>query len=193
MISRFSQFILASTTVTPLLLSIAMVIILLYPSGYVCGWIDLLYEGVIPSGGYWWLATIFILLFVISWIWTGWFLWRLKIRHRGAKTISLSSLQFQTFGNMMSVVTILPPWLTLLMRNEATIIMTMTVLISIVITYIMSKQGYSSLIFMLWGYKRYEGQNVNGMKIQLLSKRIWRNPNDIRTIVLLSDNFGLVL
>lgn len=68
-----------------------------------------------------------------------------------------------------------------------------TILVSFGLAYFVSRQGYTSLIFLLCGYKRYEGENINGMKIQLLSKRIWRNHKDIRRIVMLSDNFALIV
>ncbi|MBO4531378.1 MAG: hypothetical protein J5767_12165 [Paludibacteraceae bacterium] len=193
MISRFSQLSLAFTTVTPLLFSIAVVIIILYPSGYMCGWLDLFCQRVPPNSGYWWAVTLFILLFMYSWIWTIWFLNRQNRRKRETRTIMLSSIQYQTMGNILPVVAMLPPWLTLLLKDEVMLVMTMTAILSLVITCVMSRQGYSSLIFLLCGYKRYEGQDKNGMKIQLLSRRTWRNSRDVRTVILLSDYFSLVI
>lgn len=93
----------------------------------------------------------------------------------------------------MPAVAMLPPWVTLLLRDEAMVILVSTILVSFGLAYFVSRQGYTSLIFLLCGYKRYEGENINGMKIQLLSKRIWRNHKDIRRIVMLSDNFALIV
>ena len=93
----------------------------------------------------------------------------------------------------MPAVAMLPPWVTLLLRDEAMVILVSTILVSFGMAYFVSRQGYTSLIFLLCGYKRYEGESINGMKIQLLSKRIWRNHKDIRRIVMLSDNFALIV
>ena len=94
---------------------------------------------------------------------------------------------------MMPAVAMLPPWVTLLLKDEAMVVLVSTILVSLGIAYFVSRQGYTSLIFLLCGYKRYEGENLNGMKIQLLSKRIWRSHKDIHRIVMLSDNFALVV
>ena len=94
---------------------------------------------------------------------------------------------------MLPVVAMLPPWITLLLKDEAMVVLVSTILVSLGIAFFVSRQGYTSLLFLLCGYKRYEGENLNGMKIQLLSKRIWRCHKDIRRIVMLSDNFALVV
>lgn len=194
MISRFNQLILAFTTVMPLLLSIAIVLILLHSSEYISMWSDLLQRGSTPNSGYWWVSNIFVLSFVVLWIWTKHFLNGLIVHKRGIKSITLSSLQNKTINNLLPVVTMLPPWLMLIMKNELlTTVMVMSIIVALILTYVISRQGYTSLIFLLCGYKVYEGQNTNGMKIQLISKRIWRNYKDIRTIILLSDNFALIV
>lgn len=194
MISRFSQLSLAFTTVTPLFLSIAMVIIFPIFPAYMGEWKNLFFHGIITCSVSWWTSTIFILLFVYSWVWTGWFLGRLKKQKSGTRTITLSSLQYQPICDLLPMVSLLPPWLSLLSRNEVMIVIIVIItIVALIITYCMSRQGYSSLVFLLCGYLRYEGQDRNGMKIQLLSRRTWRNYRDIRTIYLLSDNFALVI
>lgn len=194
MISRFKQLLLAFTTVTPLLLSIAIVLILLHSSEYIDSWGDLFQYGIIPNCSYWWVSDIFILVFVTSWIWTKHFLNGLMESKRGMKSITLSSLQNKPLNNLLPVVAMLPPWIMLIIRDKwLTVVMVMSILLALTLTYIISKQGYSSLIFLLCGYKVYEGQNTNGMEIQLISKRIWRNYKDIRNVILLSDNFALIV
>ena len=184
---------LAFTTMTPLLFSIAIVIILLYPSDYERGWAEFFCDKTIPKDGFWWIATLFILLFTASWIWSSWFLGRLKKRKRGIKTITLSSLQYHSSGNFLSMLNILPPWITLFVKDDVIVLISMTAMLSLIITYVMSRRGYSSLIFLLSGYRMYEGEDRNKMKIQLLSKRMWRSTRDIQNIVFLSDNFALVV
>ena len=192
MISRFNQLFLALTTVTPLLLSVAIVLILLYPSGYWCGWVDLINLSGIPDSIYWWLTNIFILLFFISWRRAFVFLGRLSEGKRCIKSITLSDLQ--PYGNnILTVVSMLPPWLTLFWEHNVMIVLIMTFLLSIVVTYILSRQGYLSLIFLFCGYRLYDGTNTNGMKMKLLSRRVWRNHKDVRDIVLISDNFALII
>ncbi len=193
MISRFNQLLLAFTTVTPLLLSIAVVSVCLYPSGYGCAWSDLVCFGTIPMSIYWWIPTVFISMFMASWIWTGWLLKQIMKERRGELSITLSSLQNTSSNNLLPVIAMLPPWVTLLQRDQAELVLIVTVLLSIAIAYYVSRQGYISLIFLMCGYKFYEGVNKNGMKLQLLSKRTWRNHKDISRIVMLSDNFALVL
>ena len=104
MISRFNQLLLAFTTVTPLLLSIAIVLILLYSSGYINAWSDLFQHEAIPNSSYWWVSNIFVLIFVASWIWTKHFLNGLMKRKRGVKSITLSSLQNKPLNNLLPVV-----------------------------------------------------------------------------------------
>lgn len=193
MISRFSQLILAFTTVTPLLLSVAVVLILLYPSGYYCGWEDLGEMWIVPVSLYWWMPNILFVAFMVSWIWTYIFLGRLAKGKRCVMSITLSNLQYHTINNILPVVAMLPPWVTLVIKNDAIIVLTMTVTLSLVVTYILSRQGYSSLIFLMCGYRLYEGTNTNGMKIKLLSNRVWRNYKDIREVALLSDNFAQII
>ena len=193
MISRLNQLLLAFTMVTPLLLSIAVVLICLYPSGYGCEWSDLICLGIIPKSLYWWIPNIFVLIFFVSLYCTRRYLKRLMIQKRGERSITLKSLQNTTINNLMPAVAMLPPWVTLLLRDEAMVTLVSTILVSFGLAYFVSRQGYTSLIFLLCGYKRYEGENINGMKIQLLSKRIWRNHKDIRRIVMLSDNFALIV
>lgn len=193
MISRFSQLFLALTTVTPLLLSIAVVLLLLYPSGYCCAWADLINLLVVPDSFYWWVANIFIMVFIVSWIWTYVFLGRLLEEKRCVKTITLFKLQPCNNSNMLPVVAMLPPWLTLVWKNDAKIVLTITIAMSLIVSYILSRQGYSSLIILLCGYKLYEGENSNGMKMKLLSRRVWRNHKDIREIAIISDNFALII
>lgn len=194
MISRFKQLLLAFSAITPLLLSIALVLILLNPSNYVDGWVGVFTGGTISQSVEWWCITGFITVFFSSWVLTGSFLGKLKKTKRGIRTISLASLQYKTINNWILVITMLPPWLTLLMKDDLmTICLTMTIIISLVITIIISRQGYSSLIFLLCGYRRYEGENSNGMKIQLLAKRVWKNAKDVHNIVQLSDNFALIV
>ncbi len=194
MISRFNQLLLAFTIVTPLLLSIAIVLVCLYSSCYGCEWSDLICLGIIPKSLYWWIPNIFVLVFLLSLFWTKWFLKKLIILKRGERSIILKSLQNTTTNNiLLHVVAMLPPWITLLRKEEAMVVLVITILVSLGIAFVLSRQGYTSLIFLLCGYKRYEGENLNGMKIQLLSKRIWRSHTDIRRIVMLSDNFALVV
>ena len=193
MISRFNQLLLAFTIITPLLLSIAIVLVCLYSSGYGCEWSDLICLGKIPMSLYWWIPNIFVLVFLSSLFWTKWFLKKLIKQKRGERSIILTSLQNTITNNVLPIVAILPPWITLLMKDEAMVVLVSTILVSLGIAFFVSRQGYTSLIFLLCGYKRYEGENLNGMKIQLLSKRIWRCHKDIRRIVMLSDNFALVV
>lgn len=196
MISRFNQLFLALTTVTPLLLSIAIVLILLYHSNYCCAWADLINLLTVPDSIYWWAPNIFIVLFVASWIWTFVFLGRLSEGKRCVKSISLSHLQPCANNNLLPLVSMLPPWLTLIFKNEVMmvwIVLIMTVVISLVISYVLSRQGYLSLILLFCGYRLYDGENTNGMKIKLLSRRVWRNHRDVRYIALLSDNFALIV
>ena len=91
------------------------------------------------------------------------------------------------------MVALLPPWVTLVLNNDAMIVLTMTSLLSLVVTFVLSRQGYLGLILMLCGYRLYEGVNENGMKMLLLSRRVWRNHQDVRKIAMLSDNFALIL
>lgn len=193
MISRFNQLLLAFTIVTPLLLSIAIVLVCLYSSGYGCEWSGLICLGIIPKSLYWWIPNIFVLVFLSSLFWAKWFLKKLIIQKRGERSIILTSLQNTTTNNMLPVVAMLPPWITLLLKDEAMVVLVSTILVSLGIAFFVSRQGYTSLIFLLCGYKRYEGEILNGMKIQLLSKRVWRCHKDIRRIVMLSDNFALVV
>lgn len=193
MVSRLNQLLLVFTMVTPLLISIAVVLVCLYPSGYGCEWSDLICLEIIPKSLYWWIPNIFVLLFMVSLFWTRRYLKRLMTQKRGERSISLKSLQNTTINNLMPAVAMLPPWVTLLLKDEAMVILVSTILVSLGLAYFVSRQGYTSLIFLLCGYKRYEGENINGMKIQLLSKRIWRSHKDIRSIVMLSDNFALVV
>ena len=193
MISRFSQLLLAFTTVTPLLLSIAVVLILLYPSGFFCGWADLFNLLIVPCSIYWWVSNLLIVVFIVSWIWTFFFLGRLSRGKKCVRTITLSNLQHHTNNNILPVMAMLPPWATLVMKNDAMIVLTLSIALSLVVSYILSRQGYLSLVFLLCGYRLYEGENSNFMKIKLLSRRVWRNHKDIRNIVLLSDNFALII
>ena len=193
MISRLNQLLLAFTMVTPLLLSIAVVLVCLYPSGYGCEWSDLIYLGMIPKSLYWWIPNIFIIIFLVSLLLTRRYLKRLMTQKRGERSITLKSLQNTTINNLLPIVAMLPPWVTLLLKDESLVILVSTILVSLGLAYLVSRQGYTSLIFLLCGYKRYEGENINGMKIQLLSKRIWRSHKDIRRIVMLSDNFALIV
>lgn len=193
MISRFSQLLLAFTTVTPLLLSIAVVLILLYPFGYCCGWEVLIHQQTIPYSFYWWVPNLFVVLFIVPWIWTKFFLGRLSKGTRSVRSITLSNLQPCSDKNILSVVALLPPWVTLVLNNDAMIVLTMTSLLSLVVTFVLSRQGYLGLILLLCGYRLYEGVNANGMKMLLLSRRVWRNHQDVRKIAMLSDNFALIL
>lgn len=194
MISRFNQLLLAFTAVSPLLLSIAIVLILLNPSGYVNGLCLLFTSGTIPDDCAWWIVSVLIILFITSWIWTGRFLGKLMKSKRGVRSVTLSSLQHKPLNNLIPFFMMLPPWLTLFMRNDLIIIcLTMTVVLSLAITFVISRQGYSSLFFFLCGYTRYEGEDINGMRIQLLTNRTWRNAKDIHNIVFLSDTFALVV
>ena len=118
MISRFNQLLLAFTTVTPLLLSIAAVSVCLYPSGYGCAWSDLVCFGTIPMSIYWWIPTVFISMFMASWIWTGWLLKQIMKERRGELSITLSSLQNTSSNNLLPVIAMLPPWVTLLQRSS---------------------------------------------------------------------------
>lgn len=193
MISKFNQFILASTVTTPLLLSIGAVVIFLYPEGYGCGWIDLFAEGELPSSRLWWIPTILIILFVTSTFYTYRLLKSLMRSRRGVKTITLSSLQPQKTGNILQCFAMLPPWLTFLFRKELMMVMLFCIIISLVITLVISRQGFSSLIFSLLGYKAYDGKNRNGMLITLISKRDWKNHTDICEIIPLTDNMALIV
>ena len=193
MISRVSQLLLAFTTVTPLLLSIAVVLIILYPSGYCCAWVDLINLLVVPGSFYWWVPNIFIVFFIATWIWAFVFLGRLSKGKRCVKSITLSELQPSGNSNILPVVAMLPPWVTLVLKNDAMIVLTITSILSIVVTFILSRQGYMSLILLLCGYRLYEGTNTNGMKMKLLSRRVWRNHRDIKNIALLSDNFAQII
>lgn len=194
MISRFNQLLLAFTTVTPLLLSIATVLILLYPSEYINAWGDLLQREAVSNSSYWWVSNIFVLIFVASWIWTKRFLNGLMKKKKGVKSITLSSLQNKPLNNLLPVVAMLPPWIMLIMRDEwLTAVMVMSIIVALALAYVISRQGYTSLTCLLCGYKVYEGQNTNGMRIHLLSKRTWGNYKDIHDIVLLSDNYALIV
>ena len=193
MISRFSQFSLAFTTMAPLLLSIAVVLIVLYPWGYCCGWMDLLNQLIIPDSFYWWVPNLIIVLFIVSWIRTFFFLGKLSKGTRCVRSITLSNLQPCNDRNILSVVALLPPWVTLFLKNDAMIVLTMTSFLSLVVTFVLSRQGYFSIILLLCGYRLYEGLNTNGMKMLLLSRRVWRNHQDVRKIAMLSDNFALIL
>ena len=147
----------------------------------------------IPKSLYWWIPNIFIIIFLVSLLLTRRYLKRLMTQKRGERSITLKSLQNTTINNLLPIVAMLPPWVTLLLKDESLVILVSTILVSLGLAYLVSRQGYTSLIFLLCGYKRYEGENINGMKIQLLSKRIWRSHKDIRRIVMLSDNFALIV
>ena len=121
------------------------------------------------------------------------FLGRLTKGKRCVKSISLSILQPCGNNNILSVIAMLPPWVTLILKNDALIVLTMTSILSIIVTFILSRHGYLSLILMLCGYRLYDGENINGMKMKLLSRRVWRNHKDVRNIALLSDNFALII
>ena len=193
MISRFHQLLLALTTVTPLFLSIAIVLIVINPSGYACAWFDLFKHGILPDRLYWWVSTISIFVFFASWIWTNAFLHKLEKTQKNAKTIKLESIQYLSIGSIIPVFALFPPWLTFLMNKEIRVLVIITVLTSLAIVFIVSKQGYTSLVFLLCGYKRYEGRGANGMNIHLLTRKAWGNPGDIRSIVPLSDNLVLIV
>lgn len=193
MISRFNQFLLASTMTTPLLLSIAVVVITLYPSGYGCGWVDLISRSEIPTNILWWLPTSFILLFLLSVFETYRIFHGLLNKRRGKNTITLSSLQPLQMNNVLQFFTLLPPWLTFMFKRDLILMLILAIVFSLVFTYILSRQGYSSLIFGLLGYRTYEGKNRNGMNITLLSKRAWNSHADIRHIVPLSDSLALIV
>lgn len=193
MISRFSQLSLAFTTVTPLLLSVAIVLVIMNPSAYCDCWVGVINFRAIPEDFNWWAASILILVFFVSFLWTKWFLNRIeRIRH-GLITIRLSSLQYSPISSILQLFTILPPWGTLLLKNNLKIVLVLAVLLSLAITYAISKQGFGSLMFSLCGYRRFEGTNINGMKIQLLSRRNWKNTDDIRSVIVLNDNFALIV
>lgn len=194
MISRFNQLLLAFSVVSPLFLSIAGVLILLNPSNYIRGWCGLFTDGTIPICVGWWCTNLFIIAFIASSIWTCAFLRKLLKTRKGKKTISLASIQYKAINNWLPIIAMLPPWLTLLMKDDLIMIcLTMTIILSLVITVVISRQDYTSIIFLLCGYRRYEGENIKGMKIQLLTDRVWKNAKDIHEIVQLSDNFVLVL
>lgn len=194
MISRFNQLLLAFSIVSPLFLSIAVVLILLNPSNYFHEWCDMFTDGTIPRCVVWWCISFFIIAFIASWIWTKVFLRKLLKTKNGKKTISLASLQYEAINNWLPIITMLPPWLTLLMKEDLVMLcLTMTIIISLFIMFVLSRQGYLSLVFLLCGYRRYTGENINGMKIQLLTDRVWKNAKDIHNIVQLSDNYVLVV
>ena len=193
MISRYNQFVLASSMTSPLLLSIAVVVISLYPSGYGCGWIDLISKGEIPTSYLWWFPTILVLMFLASAFGTYRILLKLLRNRRSIKTITLSSLQLMQLGNILQFFTLLPPWLTFMFKKDLMLVLVLSTFISFVLTSILSRQGYSSLIFGLLGYRTYEGKNRNGMNITLLSKRAWNNHTDIRHIILLTDSLALIV
>ena len=118
MISRYNQFVLASSMTSPLLLSIAVVVISLYPSGYGCGWIDLISKGEIPTSYLWWFPTILVLMFLASAFGTYRILLKLLRNRRSIKTITLSSLQLMQLGNILQFFTLLPPWLTFMFKKD---------------------------------------------------------------------------
>lgn len=116
------------------------------------------------------------------------------VNKRGKKTITLASLQNKPLNNLLAVIAMLPPWIMLVMKEEMVMtIMVISIIVSLVLAFVISKQGYTSLICLLCGYKVYEGQNINGMKMLLVSKRTWASHKDIHDIVLLSDSFALIV
>lgn len=193
MISRLNQILIASATVAPLLFTIGIVMILKYPSGYYCGWVDLFRDGLFPNRVIWWIPTFLILFTLVLLICVKHFLDSLFKSKRGCKSLKLSNLALSKSLNYLQLVALLPPWLTFLLRKEQIIVLFLSVALYLILVFIVSKQGCSNIIYRLIGYKIYEGINSNGMPITLLSNRSWHNPNDIRRIVLLAESLALVV
>ncbi len=194
MISRYNQVILATTVVSPLLLSIAIVVIALFPSEYGNGWADLFSHFKIP-GFVWITVNVFIIIFFYTFFATKCILRSNSKNNKSIKSIKLKSSQPKTV-NVLQIIAMLAPWATLLFKGgEVPIVAILIVIgvIALVMIIALSKHGYASLVFTLLGYNCYEGRNVNGMFIMLLSKRHWGNVADISQIVLLTNEMALIV
>ena len=194
MLSRFSRSLMSLTIVSPILLSLAIVVIIKSPSDYISGWSILLSGHQVPDFK-WWMVHLFILVFFITLFAAVCILRRKSNRKSEAKSITLSSLQPKVI-NVLQVVAMMAPWLTFLFKGEDvpfnTILMIAGVL-ALVACIVFSNLGYNSLIFALLGYFCYDGKNKNNMSITLLSKRHWRNVTDVREIIELTPEMALIV
>lgn len=193
MISRYNQHILSSTVVSPLLLSIAIVVIALFPSDYWNCWVDLFIHFKMP-GFVWIMVNVFLVVFIYTFFATRSILNNAK-RDKSTKSIKLQSLQPKT-TNVLQIIAMLAPWTTLIFKGADTPVVAILIIIAVValtMCIAMSRHGYSSLVFVFLGYNCYEGKNVNGTPITLLSKRHWNNAADISKIVPLTDEMALIV
>lgn len=193
MISRYKQLILATTIMSPLLLSIAIVVIAIYPSEYGDGWVDLFAHFKTP-GFVWIMVNVFIIIFIYTFFATRSILNNAK-NNKSMKSIKLQLLQPKTV-NVLQIIAMLAPWATLIFKGENSPVVAILIIIAVValvISLLQSRHGYSSLVFALLGYNCYEGKNVNGMSIMLLSKRQWANAANISQIVSLTNEMALVV
>ena len=193
MISRFNQHILSSTVVSPLLLSISVVVIALYPSEYWNGWVNLFGHFKMP-GFVWLMVNVFFIVFFYTFFATKSILSNSK-NSKSVKSIKLQSLQPKTM-NVLQIITMLAPWTTLIFKGENSPVVAILIIVAVValiISIVQSRHGYFSLIFVFLGYVCYEGKNVKGMSITLLSKRQWSKAADISQIVPLTNEMALVV
>ena len=194
MISKFDKLILATTVVSPLLLSLAIVVIALYPTEYTSAWADLLCDNKTP-GLVWMMVNAFIFVFLFSLLGTVCILSRSIKNRKAVKSIRMTSLQPKTF-NVSQVIAMMAPWATLLFKGEdspVVAILILTAAIALVICIVLSNHGYISLVIMLLGFNCYEGRTANGMSITLLSKRQWGSASDICQIVPLTNEMALIV
>lgn len=193
MISRFKQLILASTMILPLLLSIGLVVVIKYPSGYFCGWTDWCEQGDIPNNYLWWLPTLCCIIIIVITIWTICILNGLRKSRRGARSIILSSLQYRQPDILYQFLSLVPSWLPLFFDKNTEYVLIITTIISLILVFYISEQGYVSCVFYILGYKVYEGRNRNETTMLLLSRRVWNNPADVCNIIPLADNLSLII
>lgn len=71
--------------------------------------------------------------------------------------------------------------------------MVATVLLSLIISITMYKNSNYITTFQLLGYNCYQGTNINGMPIALLSKRSWRSPKDILKVIDINENLAIII
>lgn len=113
MISRYKQLILATTVMSPLLLSIAIVVIALYPSEYGNGWVDLFAHFKTP-GFVWVMVNVFIIIFIYTFFATRSILINAK-NNKAMKSIKLQSLQ-PKMVNVLQIIAMLAPWASLIFK-----------------------------------------------------------------------------